>query len=318
MLGVNRARSRARGRRARPESSGTTTQATFIRGAAATNYNRVAKSSECASFEVLRRLNNYIKATLFNVALQETVALPRPLKVLDIGCGRGGDINKWAIHIKDQQIDEYRGCDIAADAVREAMRRASVKSPYVRNRMQFHVADGMATLRRAQNVSIVSAMLVANYLIVDTAELDAFLVAADAALAVGGILLMTFLDWDAVEAVYAVGQDVPFITPQSDGTYEYNLPGLVDHVAEFPLRMKHVCNRARLMTALMPVECGTNPELYRKWSARTDLTSVRTHTNIMGTLPAKIDADTALRFGLYAGVCMRKVHRCDGQRMEQI
>lgn len=61
----------------------------------------------------LRNLNNWIKYTLIHDHC------PAQSRVLDLACGKGGDLKKW----KEQHIKEYVGVDIAEGSIRDAVHR---------------------------------------------------------------------------------------------------------------------------------------------------------------------------------------------------
>ena len=61
----------------------------------------------------LRNLNNWIKYTLIHDRC------PAQSRVLDLACGKGGDLKKW----KEQHIKEYVGVDIAEGSIRDAVHR---------------------------------------------------------------------------------------------------------------------------------------------------------------------------------------------------
>ncbi|GJD08715.1 mRNA cap guanine-N7 methyltransferase 1 [Galdieria sulphuraria] len=68
------------------------------------------KSSKILS---LRNLNNWVKSVL--IALHT-----RPgYSVLDLACGKGGDLQKW----QSQQITQYVGCDISKESLKTAQQR---------------------------------------------------------------------------------------------------------------------------------------------------------------------------------------------------
>jgi len=82
----------------------------------------------------LKNFNNWIKSVLFAnfchpvLASSPIVQRPRPGvkkspitrgKVLDMGCGKGGDLNKWA----KAHISEYVGLDIASISIEQARER---------------------------------------------------------------------------------------------------------------------------------------------------------------------------------------------------
>ncbi|KAJ2502229.1 mRNA cap guanine-N7 methyltransferase [Coemansia sp. RSA 1972] len=68
----------------------------------------------------LRLFNNWTKSILFRLFV------PRNSRVLDLGCGKGGDLRKWCI----AGIGEYVGMDIAHVSVAQAQKRYSeLRSP---------------------------------------------------------------------------------------------------------------------------------------------------------------------------------------------
>lgn len=92
----------------------------------------------------LKNFNNWIKSVLFanfgHAALAKSPYAQPPGqngggrrggpvargKVLDMGCGKGGDLNKWA----KARVREYIGLDIAAVSVDQARQRhATLKPP---------------------------------------------------------------------------------------------------------------------------------------------------------------------------------------------
>jgi hypothetical protein len=74
----------------------------------------------------LRKFNNWIKSVLIAKFLpersEEQVDDDRGLFVLDIGCGKGGDLGKWQ---KQSQVQAYVGVDVAEVSVMHAEQRAS-------------------------------------------------------------------------------------------------------------------------------------------------------------------------------------------------
>jgi mRNA (guanine-N7-)-methyltransferase len=63
----------------------------------------------------LRAFNNWIKAVL----IAQVTRNNKGLRVLDMGCGKGGDLLKW----KKAGISEYVGVDIASVSVQRAEER---------------------------------------------------------------------------------------------------------------------------------------------------------------------------------------------------
>lgn len=74
----------------------------------------------------LRKFNNWIKSVLIAKFIpdrtEEEVDEGRGLFVLDIGCGKGGDLGKWQ---KQPQIQAYVGVDVAEVSVMHAEQRAA-------------------------------------------------------------------------------------------------------------------------------------------------------------------------------------------------
>lgn len=70
----------------------------------------------------LRSLNNWIKSTLIQKFSRPEIPI-RDLKVLDMACGKGGDLGKWE---KAPQVPVlYVGCDIASVSIEQAQQRYS-------------------------------------------------------------------------------------------------------------------------------------------------------------------------------------------------
>lgn len=44
---------------------------------------------------------------------------PPPLNILDLGCGKGGDLKKW----KNQKVGFYVGVDISGESLKHALER---------------------------------------------------------------------------------------------------------------------------------------------------------------------------------------------------
>lgn len=65
----------------------------------------------------LKNFNNWIKSVL--IASFARFNPPSTARVLDIGCGKGGDLNKWL----RSNIDEYFGLDIAQVSINQANNR---------------------------------------------------------------------------------------------------------------------------------------------------------------------------------------------------
>eukprot|EP00903_Cladosiphon_okamuranus_P012281 g11517.t1 len=67
----------------------------------------------------LKRFNNWVKATLISKANKDTTNAG--LRVLDLACGKGGDLGKWAAH--PDGVEKYVGSDIAFGSLEHLVER---------------------------------------------------------------------------------------------------------------------------------------------------------------------------------------------------
>eukprot|EP00961_Rhodomonas_salina_P163685 2204656-Rhodomonas_salina.2 len=88
-----------------------------IQTAAASHYNARDDSHRRLDSKLdtlqQKNLNNWVKATLINSAVREKYS------ILDLACGKGGDLPKWA----KQEIGHYVGVDIAYKSIQHAIER---------------------------------------------------------------------------------------------------------------------------------------------------------------------------------------------------
>jgi len=89
-----------------------------------------------------RHYNNYIKKLLIQGCFD---AMPKgsPIKVLDLGSGRGGDLSKWYFGRPGVPIGEYLGVDVSPECVSQAKERLAgvVSKKAQRERFEFEVGD---------------------------------------------------------------------------------------------------------------------------------------------------------------------------------
>lgn len=67
----------------------------------------------------MKSFNNWVKSMVIQYGLAKLQCSPHKVNVLDIACGKGGDIPKW----KSSRIKHLVGIDIAGDSVKHAMER---------------------------------------------------------------------------------------------------------------------------------------------------------------------------------------------------
>lgn len=77
----------------------------------------------------VRRMNNFIKSVMINEHVGECAA------VVDLGCGRGGDLKKFGA----RGISEYWGVDISANSIEDA--KVRYRKSMLRFRASYVVAD---------------------------------------------------------------------------------------------------------------------------------------------------------------------------------
>ncbi|CAN0296294.1 unnamed protein product [Scytosiphon promiscuus] len=78
------------------------------------------ESQQASSFIYhLKRFNNWVKATLISKAKKDNTNAG--LRVLDLACGKGGDLGKWAAH--PDGVEKYVGSDIAFGSLEHLVER---------------------------------------------------------------------------------------------------------------------------------------------------------------------------------------------------
>ena len=83
------------------------------------SYDKIAEKNENERLELpFRSYNNFVKTQLIQYATY--CVRNRPLHVLDLACGRGGDIFKW---LYNTNIFKYEGYDISESSIKEAKKR---------------------------------------------------------------------------------------------------------------------------------------------------------------------------------------------------
>jgi len=73
----------------------------------------------------MRNLNNWIKIALIEHTISTYhTSKHLPLRVIDFGCGKGGDLNKW-VRNRSSELDSYVGVDIAKDSLKNFVERVT-------------------------------------------------------------------------------------------------------------------------------------------------------------------------------------------------
>ena len=147
-----------------PESGGHSEGGGGDGRAVAMHYNSLADRhrtlSSGSDILHLRNLNNWIKSVLIGQHMK------RGHGVLDLACGKGGDLNKFKIG----GVEHYVGIDIAGQSVRDAVHRfsGSDRHPPMRFAATFCVGDFCrcdleATLPRELRFHLVSCQFALHY-----------------------------------------------------------------------------------------------------------------------------------------------------------
>ena len=174
-------------------------------------YDRVDRPRE--AHRALREEHNAVKAFLIEWAASWVRG---PKHVVDLACGKGGDVNKWAPH-----ATTYVGVDVSEPALQEARRRADER-PRTRH-FRFEHSD--AAEFRLPSCNVVSMQLALHYLCDREERVRALLRNVGGALRPGGVFIVTTVDERAVPGPGGFGQQYLFALPPCiDPTPEYKVP----------------------------------------------------------------------------------------------
>jgi len=108
------------------KDSGGNTFHTNTGAAAADNfYSNLTRNLSTRDKSILYHMkcfNNWVKATQIAELDPNTGTHKQPLRVLDLACGKGGDLTKWTIHKRGMR--NYVGIDVARGSLKDAAERA--------------------------------------------------------------------------------------------------------------------------------------------------------------------------------------------------
>jgi len=115
-----------------------------IAAVVANHYNNVEEKGKAARTEsrifYMRNFNNWIKSNLIAEFLEKVRTKKEPINVLDLGCGKGGDLLKW----KKGEISKLVGVDVADVSVQQARERYQTLTKQQRDSIfgaEFHCVD---------------------------------------------------------------------------------------------------------------------------------------------------------------------------------
>ena len=190
---------------------------------------------------LLRLANNRLKRHLIS-SLSVYPPSPR-LHVLDIGCGNGGDLQKWAFVAQQRKGVEYVGIDVSDRSIRHALERyqqmeASMESHEFHAR--FRVYNTLEPIPElvSQSFDLISAQFVMNYLCADRRCLDTVLGTVARCLKEGGFFFGVVLDGKALHTQSNgknMENDLVSITWTSPVSYRFSLVDCVFACEEYVL-----------------------------------------------------------------------------------
>jgi len=170
-----------------------------IAAVVANHYNNVEEKGKAARTEsrifYMRNFNNWIKSNLIAEFLEKVRSKKEPIHVLDLGCGKGGDLLKW----KKGEISKLVGVDVADVSVQQAKERYQTLQKQQRNifEAEFHCVDCCkdSILNHVEDDSIrfdlTSCQFVYNYSFDTYPRAEAMLTNACRYLKVGGFFIGT-------------------------------------------------------------------------------------------------------------------------------
>jgi mRNA (guanine-N7-)-methyltransferase len=142
--------------------------------------------ARCEELECVHRFNNFVKAALIS-----TFFKPHGW-VLDMPCGRGGDLKKF----RESKASFYVGIDIVPEQIEEAQRR--FKATKCMFGAIFEVADFTKPLSLESRYDLVSCQFAYHYAWNCKESAQQVLRTAMERLTAGGSFVMTFPDWDTI------------------------------------------------------------------------------------------------------------------------
>lgn len=208
---------------------------------AKTHYNSVASGIDQCLMRDQRRAHNMVKATCVKEALYFCGA-SADIVVVDLACGRGGDLPKLANHNV-----QYHGVDIAEHALQETIRRFHEMS--VGGNIHTYCADAADAKLSVEGSADVVLMNFALHYFTDTEEhCTRLMQQVKNALRPGGIFCgvytrSRFVPQSTFTSATHWPTDGQFNAQPWGHRYRFNMPPFVD-ADEYLIPMQHVINIA--------------------------------------------------------------------------
>lgn len=141
----------------------------------------------------MRQYHNSIKRQYIH---KYTKAPTKNVKLLDLACGKGGDLRKW---IDSKSISLVRGFDINSDSISEAKRRlAGLKSGKGKD-ITFNTSDlSKEVLHCKTKFDVITCFFAFHYFFKNKSSLDTILTSIKNCSKKGTVIILTLLDGDLV------------------------------------------------------------------------------------------------------------------------
>lgn len=158
-------------------------------------------STQIPKWQMLRRLHGQIKRSLLSLILEFLICEAEPHSVLDIACGRGGDLHSLKSY--QSSIQSYIGSDINENNLREARHRFQEHITDPHFSYEFHLADWRQDLRQHEMLSIAKKYLVSvqfaiHFFFESPLSWTHFIQNINQATVIGSYLIATVFDADQV------------------------------------------------------------------------------------------------------------------------
>ena len=192
------------------------------------HYDRVALKPPARQLHAARRReHNLAKHQLLEWLRDRGL---RPTRVVDLACGRGGDLHKLATVF--ETCASYVGADVSAESAKELLRRA--REMGMADSVQAHVCDAADVPAEPASADLVTMNFALHYFADTRQHMEALIAKVASVLRHGGVFAGTCVDWRQLRAGPHAGFcTVPHmfrgIEQQPWGRkYRFQLPGCVD------------------------------------------------------------------------------------------
>lgn len=148
-----------------------------------------------------RCFNNWIKSVLISDTISKLKDQNPDMKlsILDLGCGKGGDLNKY----KASGIDNYFGIDISIGQLRDALFRKingdfNFPCHFIKNEAECEPEQFFNPIPKDMYFDLISAQFCIHYFFQSEKTVENFLENISRKLTKGGYFVATFPDWKVI------------------------------------------------------------------------------------------------------------------------